>query len=230
MAEKKKGLIKFITSQGTIITALIGLIGTILTVNYQFMENRRKSSDENFRSIVEELSSEDEAKRLAAASKIGTFIEKDFYLLKDKYHNDAVDILVNRTSVELDYNVLNAIMGALKKARKKDYNKIVEKLFDIERNFFIQEYAIKERKKSFDNALTQIENEYRKRENDYKKGKHELDRLYLNNLKVELKQREGDYFKNWSYENKLKMYKQVISDFLSVFLGGRDSSEQLAGC
>lgn len=233
MAEKEKGLIKFITSNAAIISVLITLFTAIITANYQFAENRRKSSDENFRSIVKMLSSESNEQRLAAAANMGTFIKEGsrwpFIIVKSggEYSSDAVDILINRISVELDYNVLNAIMGVLKKTGKKDYNKIVEKLFNIERNFFIQEYPIAERIKVFDKTLAQIESEHINREKFYKEGKLELDRLYLDNLRGALKERQDDYFKTTSYRDKLKMHKLVISDFLSVFLGGRDSSEKL---
>lgn len=233
MAEKEKGLTKFITSHGAIISVLITLITAIITANYQFAENRRKSSDENFRSIVKMLSSENKEERLAAASNMGTFIEKGSYwpFISKRSggdnSDDAIDILTNRTSVELDYNVLNAIRGGLKKAGKKHYGNIVENLLAIDRNYFIQEYAIEERKKAFDITLAQIETEYINREKLYKEGHLEVDRLYLDNLRGELKVRQEDYFKNQSYRNELKMHDQLISDFLSVFLGERDSSEPL---
>ncbi len=224
MAEKKK---VFELSDLLKILGVLALFIPLMTAAVQYRQTVKQDLDKNFRGIVEMLSSQDREKRLAAATNMGTFIEKGFYFLKDKYHNDAVDILINRTSVELDYNVLNAIMGSLKKAEKKDYNKIIEKLFAIERNFFIQEYPIEERKKVFDNTLAQIENEYIGRDARYKEKKLELDRLYLDNLQPELKQRQDDYFKTQRYSKELRMRKLVISDFLSVFIGGRDSSEQL---
>ena len=77
MAEKKKTIAELIETYKTIITIFLPLIAALITANYQVGEYMRKSSDENFRSIVKLLSSENKEERLAAASNMGTFIKKE---------------------------------------------------------------------------------------------------------------------------------------------------------
>lgn len=216
MAEKKKGLIKFITSNGAIISVLITLITAIITANYQFIENRRKSSDENFRSIVTLLSSENKEERIAAASNMGTFIEKDFYLLEGKYYDEAVDILINRLSIELDYNAVNAIIGSLQKVqkvKKKGYGEVIKKVLDINRNIFIQEYALKTWKEDSGKEY------FPQRENFYRAVKEKTDKKILENMEEEMNIKREVYLNREMDFGELKMHRQVTADFISSFLG-----------
>ena len=86
MAEKKKIFAELIEPYKNIISIFIPLITLIITANTQFSDYMRKSSDENFRSIVKLLSSENKEERLAAASNMGTFIKREaagrMYLIK----------------------------------------------------------------------------------------------------------------------------------------------------
>ncbi|HSR18641.1 MAG TPA: pentapeptide repeat-containing protein, partial [Ignavibacteriaceae bacterium] len=59
------------------------------------------------------------------------FIEKG-----ESYYNEAIDILVNALSNELNYNVLNAIRGSLEKADPKDFGSVIQKILNMQRNFF----------------------------------------------------------------------------------------------
>ncbi len=104
------------------------------------LEQRRKDRlDENYRSIVKGLTSEKPEERLASVTSIGTFIKKG-----NPYYELSMDILINRISMELDINVLNAIRGSLEKIAAEDYAACINKLLQIDRNYFIYEYPLKD--------------------------------------------------------------------------------------
>ncbi len=125
-----------ITEIATIIGAIALLIPTAALLQYR--QYRQEESNKDFRSIVEKLSAGKKGERIASASSLGTFIKKG-----GKFYDESIDVLVNTVSMELDYNVLNAIRGSLEKTEKKDYIYVIEKLLAIDRNFFVYEYPIK---------------------------------------------------------------------------------------
>lgn len=222
MAEKKKIFAELIEPYKNIISIFIPLITLIITANTQFSDYMRKSSDENFRSIVKLLSSENKEERLAAASNMGTFIKEGsrwpyvFNKSGNENTDNAIDILINRVSVELDYNVLNAIKGSLMKIKKKEhdeYKKIIQKLLDVDRNIFIQNYALKKWKDDSQKEYFQKENEYATR----LKAK-EVDKTILDNIKEEMKRKQDAYLKREKDFSELSMHKQVNADFIAAFL------------
>jgi hypothetical protein len=215
MAEKKKvfelsDLLKILGALAVFIPLVTGVI--------QYRQSVRQELDKNFQSIVENLSSQDREKRLAAAANMGTFIKKGSYwpyvFTKSGGENtdNAIDILINRLSTELDYNVLNAIKGSLLKMDKEGYKKNIEKILGINRNMFIQNYAIDTWKKD-------SQKEYYEKEKLYKDlvlmGKKE-DRVVLDNIKEEMEIKKGIYFDREKDYLELKMHKQVTADFISV--------------
>lgn len=132
-----KKVLKIAGAIGGSIGLLVPLWGAML----QYQQSVQQNLDQNFRSIVENLSSENKENRLASAANMGTFIKKAAFG-KGKYYDEAVDILINRLSVEIDYNVANAINGSLEKIYeakryKKEYKRVIEKLLTINRNTFI---------------------------------------------------------------------------------------------
>ena len=214
MAEKKK---VFELSDLLKILGALAVFIPLITAVVQYRQSVKQDLDKNFRAIVKELSSKDREERIAAAANMGTFITKDFYFLKDVkggYYEEAVDILINRLSTELDYNVLNAIKGSLLKMDKEDYKKNIEKILGINRNMFIQNYALSTWEKDSKNEYTQKENEY----NNNLKAK--IDKTILGNIKEEMIRKRGIYFDREKDYLELNMHKQVTADFISMFLEG----------
>lgn len=124
----------------TVLKVLAGLAVLVpLAAGYfQYRQAVRQDMDNDFRAVIGKLSAENREERLAAASSIGTFIVKG-----GAYYDEATDILINRLSIELDYNVLNAVRGSLLKIEEPEYKRVIEKILDIERNMFTQEYVLK---------------------------------------------------------------------------------------
>lgn len=214
MTEKKRWITSVLKEwSGTLVIA-IPLIVTVITGSYQYRQYVHQKLDENFRNIVKELSSENIEERLAAATNMGTFIKKGI-LSKGKYYNEAVDILINRVSIELDFNVLNAIKGSLQKISKREYREVIQKLLDINRNLFIQDYPLKSWS---DGAKKEYEDGYSKIEDLCKKNMSKADRLKLDNLKKETKRKwEISYDREKSYR-ELALHTETSANFITFFL------------
>jgi uncharacterized protein YjbI with pentapeptide repeats len=224
MAEKKK---VFELSDLLKILGVLALFIPLMTAALQYRQSVLQQQDEKFRSIVEELSSEDEAKRLAAASKMGIFVERGLYFFKDKYYDDAVDILVNRTSIELDYNVLNAIMGSLRKVKKSEYKMVIQDLLNIDRSLFIQEYAIEKWDKEWEKRYEETTQKYfmereelliKKEKFKREKMAEKIDSALLGNLEEEMKLNWNIAYKRKKNFNELSMHRQAAADTISSLL------------
>jgi|GEM_PF-3113078 len=206
MAEKKK---VFELSDLLKILGAFALFIPLMTAAIQYRQSVKQDLAKNFRGIVEMLSSQDREKRLAAATNMGIFIKKG------EYSNEAIDILINRLSTELDYNVLNAIKGSLEKKRGRDeYREVIVKLLGINRNMFIQKYPLETWKENSKEEYLQKENEY----NNNLKAK--INKTILDNIKEEMKKKQGIYFERERDFSELKMHEQVTADFISMFLEG----------
>ncbi len=112
----------------------LGIFIPLILTFFQYRQSVQQDYAKNFREVVSKLSSEKTEERIASATNLGTFIEKG-----ESYYNEAIDILVNAVSNELNYNVLNAIRGSLEKTNPEDYQKVIQKLLNIDRNFFFYE-------------------------------------------------------------------------------------------
>ncbi len=112
----------------------LGIFIPLILTFFQYRQSVQQDYAKNFREVVSKLSSEKIEERIASATNLGTFIEKG-----ESYYNEAIDILVNAVSNELNYNVLNAIRGSLEKTNPEDYQKVIQKLLNIDRNFFFYE-------------------------------------------------------------------------------------------
>ncbi len=116
-------ILKILGSLGIFIPLILGYI--------QYRQSVQQDYAKNFREVVGKLSSEKTEERIASATNLGTFIEKG-----ESYYREAIDILVNAVSNELNFNVLNAIRGSLEKTDPEDYKIVIQKLLNLERNFF----------------------------------------------------------------------------------------------
>ncbi len=152
-------VIKFVGGLAVFIPLMTGIL--------QYRQSVQQEQDKNFRAVVGKLSSANREERLAAAANMGTFIKKD-----GKYYNESADILINRLSIELDYNVLNAIRASLERIEKEDYEKVIEKMLGIERNIFIQEYALRLRRDDAKNRYGQSVGEFADAEKQFRQLPH----------------------------------------------------------
>ncbi len=185
----------------------------LMTGILQYRQSVQQDLDKSFRAVVEKLSSANREERLASAANMGTFIKKD-----GKYYNEAVDILINRIAIELDYNVLNAIRASLERVEQEDYAEVIEKSLAIDKIIFIQEYALQARRDSTKARYERSVKEFRKMTEQFKEQSSDSNKTLLDlhkkevNLDWELYRNKKDDY------NELIMHEQAITDFLSAFL------------
>jgi uncharacterized protein YjbI with pentapeptide repeats len=196
------------------IIAGLAVFVPLMTGILQYRQSVQQNFDNSFRAVVEKLSSVNREERLASAANMGTFVKKD-----NKYYDEAVDILINRLSIELDYNVLNAIRASLERIQKEDYEKVIDKLLAIERNIFIQDYALKLRRDNAKARYDQSAADFAEMERQVKQQSSEFGQTLLGILKQKMSQESESYQSKEVDYYELSLHKQVISDFLSVFLG-----------
>lgn len=209
---KQKGkiaLIDIIKVAGAVVGA-VALFIPLWTGIFQYKASIQQRIDENFRSVVEDLSSKDREKRLAAASKMSTFITKG-----KNYYDEAMDILVNSLSIELDYNVVNAITGSLEKISVNDYKKAIEKLVGIERDIEIQDYPLKLRAENAETDFNDGMNKFLKDKHRFKEKElsmliKDLTKEMARKMKISI-EREKEY-------KELQMHRQVVTDAITVLL------------
>jgi uncharacterized protein YjbI with pentapeptide repeats len=191
----------------------IALFIPLWTGIIQYKQYNKQKLDENFRNTIKKLSSVNKEDRLAASSSLGTFLNQE------DYYKETIDILINRLSVELDYNVLSAILGSLKNVKKEEYRKVINNILAINRNFFIQEYVLKKWRDEAKKAFKETEAMFIQREDLYKLYSLEVDKTMLDILKEELEQKYEDSNNLIKSYDELAMKKQTSADFISSFLG-----------
>jgi hypothetical protein len=101
--------------QGIGSVAVIGsLVGAVVTAGIQtvrFLQEREQKVEIDFRSVTDELGSDNPGKRLVAAIKIARFLEPD----KGKFHPEVVSVLSKSFFFEKEYPVAEAIALSLLK-------------------------------------------------------------------------------------------------------------------
>lgn len=207
----------------TVITIIAFLIPVTAGL-FQYRQAVQQNEDKNFREEIEKLTSKDREERLAAATNIGTFVIKG-----NRFYEEAIDILVNRTSVELDYNVLGAMVVSLRKVEKEAYRDIIQKLVDIERSFFIQKYPLKKWRDQTSQNLKKVQDEFQTTEENHKVNALEFEKVMLENLKKEMQIKWEDFLLKEKDFNELEMHSQAITDFISSFLGVVSKSYPITG-
>jgi len=201
------------------LTDIIKFIGVIAIVTplllgyFQYQRSVQQDEDNYFRVVVEKLSSEKKNERLSAATNLGTYLISD-----GDYYEEAFDILINTVSIELDYNILNAIRGSLEKVKASERKRIVQKLLNIGRNTFIYEYPLKT---WLGKAKANLEQSEKKIKNDtilLSNNSIEFNKLILNPLAEDLKIKteikiniEKDY-------NELYIHELLVASFAGLFL------------
>ena len=191
----------------------LGFIIPLVLGYFQYQQSVQKDLDNNFRSVVEKLSSEKVEERVAAASNLGTFLKLD-----QSYYEEAFEILINTISIELNYNVLNAIRSSLKKIDQTEYKKVVQRLLEIERSFFIYEYPTKKWLINVQNDIIKTEDKFEL----YKKAN--FDKQILDIIKEELNSKSKLKYKIQEEHSLLKTHQDFVANFIALFLEVDDPS------
>jgi uncharacterized protein YjbI with pentapeptide repeats len=208
----KKGFIEDFKAFATIFAVFIPLMIAAL----QYEQSVQEKSDENFRALIEKLSAGNTNERVAAATSMGTYIKKG-----GPFYDQAIDVLVNTVSTELDPNVLNAIRGSLEKIDKKDYKSATEKLLAIDRNLYIYEYPTNSWKNITQTDITTSEKKIK--EAQAQENESGVNKIILNNLENDLKQKQETYSKFEKEYNDLRLNKEFVVNFISSFLNSIES-------
>lgn len=194
--------------------AILAFLVPIIAGLFQYRQSVQQNENKNFREEIVKLTSKDREERLAAATNIGTFIVKG-----NRFYEEAIEILVNRSSVELDYNVLSAMVVSLRKVERNEYKKIIQNLVDIERSFFIQKYPLKKWRDQTEQNLKKVQGEFKKIEDAHKTNGLEYEKVMLDNLRKEIQLKWDDFLFHEKNFTELEMHSQAITDFISTFLG-----------
>jgi len=192
---------------------VIGIVTPLLLGYFQYQRSVKQDKDNNFRVVVEKLSSEKKTDRLSAATNLGTYLISD-----GDYYEEAFDILINTVSIELDYNVLNAIRGSLAKVEASERKRIVQKLLNIGRNTFIYEYPLKtwlgKAKANLKQSEDKIKLETILLSNDSK----DVNKLILNPLAEDLKIKNEVKINIEKDYNELNIHELLVASFAGLFL------------
>jgi uncharacterized protein YjbI with pentapeptide repeats len=194
----------------TVLKVLAGLavLVPLAAAYFQYRQSVRQDLDNDFRAVIGKLSAENREERLAAASSIGTFIVKG-----EAYYDEATDILINRLSIELDYNVLNAVRGSLLKIEDPEYKRVIEKILDIDRNILNQEYVLKKWLNEAEKSWEQSKKDYSDLENE--ESNPDLKKVTLENTKKLVSEYHNTYLNLKKDFDELSKHRQVAADFLT---------------
>ena len=192
---------------------VIGIVTPLLLGYFQYQRSVQQDKDNNFRVWVEKLSSEKKAERLSAATNLGTYLNAD-----GDYYEEVFDILINTVSIELDYNVLNAIRGSLEKVEISERKRIVQKLLDIDRNIFIYEFPLGSR---LDDAKYNLEQSEKKMKDETKllsNDSKDVNNLILNPFAEDLKIKNEIKINVEKDYNELSTHQLLVASFVGLFL------------
>ncbi len=223
---EKKETSKETTSLAVILKSIAGFAAALAifvplwTGLLNYKQSVREKLDVNFRKVVEKLSSTGEENRLAAAASLGTFINKE------DYHHEVIDILINRVSIELNYNVLKAIGQSLRSVNNDEHKNVIQKVLAVNRNHFIQKYAVRKWKQDWKKVYDDCINKYLEERQSLieesellKKSGLEVNSEMLNNLEEEMYSNWEIYYKRRKDYIELNMQIQSVADFITLFLG-----------
>lgn len=175
---------------------------------FQYRQSVQQDLDKSYRMIVEDLSAKDKEKRLAAASNMGMFINR-----QGDYYDESVDVLINRLSIELDYSVLKAIRGSLEKVKENAVKQVIEKILSVERNFLNQGYTLSQRMSSARQAYWTARMRYQSM-----LARQFFDTVTIANLRTALNEKWKFYQDVERDSIEAPLHDQVVADFVTVFL------------
>ncbi len=208
-----------ITELAALITA-IGIFIPLIIALIQRGQSIQQEYEKSFRAIVEKLSAGKKEERIAAASSLGTFIKKSGFIInkRGKFYDEAVSVLLNTVSTELDPNVLNAIRSSLLKIEKKDNRGVIQRLLDIDRNFFVYKHPMTSWIKTTNDDTNRSEKEYTDKETSSKEDGSKVNRILLDNLKKDIIQKHEMHFKFEKDLTGLNINEMFVTNFICSLL------------
>jgi len=192
---------------------VIGVVTPLLLGYFQYQRSVRQDKDNYFRVVVEKLSSEKKADRLSAATNLGTYLVSG-----GDYYEEAFDILINTVSIELDYNVLNAIRGSLEKVDASERKRIVQKLLNIGRNNFIFNFPLGKWLDDAKTKLKQSEKDIKDETMLLSNNDTETNKLILDPLAEDLKIKNKVKINIEKDYNELYTHELLVASFAGLFL------------
>lgn len=140
--------IKLITAVGVILIPLV-------TIYVEYRQSIERNQETIFRGIVKDLSSIEKQNRVTGATNLGAYVRE-----QNKYHDTAIEILINFVALETDSDVLDAIGWSLQKVDPKYHRSVLYKLLKVNRSMFLNEYVTGQRvalaKKSFEIGIEEV--------------------------------------------------------------------------
>ena len=189
---------------------ILGFAGTLFTGYMGYRKYLDEKQFTYFRENIKNLFVKNKDELLAAIAILGV------YKNRKEYKKSTIDILSNLLYTELDYDISNAIIGVLTQASElEELNYIVEKLIQINRNFFIQSYPLQSRQDDLKAEYESLSSEYSKLLN----GKNDSGKL-LADTEADLRAKWLK-FKNMN-DYELKWHKLATADVLAMILNKVD--------
>ncbi|MDX2047308.1 MAG: pentapeptide repeat-containing protein [Chitinophagaceae bacterium] len=198
---------------------ILKILGSLLAVGFSaYFGYRQYLSQKEISQYSDNLKliySPKQEEVLAAIANLDTFRQTRH--LK----NITQNILINRLYTELDYNVCHAIANQLVNMvddkNPGDLNRIIERLIDINYNYFLQTYGMRGRRKDLEQIANTAEEIYAS-QLQHKENEMKVFGL-LDDLKLTAKQKWKEYNEVKDTAGyKIKWHKQVIADTLGIVI------------
>ena len=217
MTESKKGFWGFLLG---LVPVFIPVIVAIVTINLQYIADRKAKLDEHYRSLTSQLTSTKKSDRHAAAASIATYLKRDDSFFKQAdYYYETVDVLATRVASEPSYDVRNSIIAALKKIRHEpEYRQVINRLLAVTRNNFIQNNQINNALAFARNAYTLSLDEIRIAEQQYSTSGLEADRVELERVKAESARKSNVYKALQKDYDELQANIPMVANMIAIFL------------
>ncbi len=189
---------------------ILGFAGTLFTGYMGYRKYLDEKQFTYFRENIKNLFVKNKDELLAAIAVLGV------YKNRKEYKKSTIDILSNLLYTELDYDISSAIVSVLTQASILDeFTYIVDKLIEINRNFFIQSYPIQSRQNDLKTEYKELSFAY----SELLEGKNDSGKL-LTNTEETLKARWIKIKSMNDYE--IKWHKLATTDVLAMILNKAD--------
>jgi hypothetical protein len=188
------------------------------TKKQEFEKSRYEGKLTKFKETNENLFKTTKTEVLAAIATLNVFKSDP------EFEKNTIDVLLNRLYTELDYDVINAILSTL--IQESNINELIyiaNGLQDINRNFFIQDYPMRQRMTDIINASASLKKgeATRNQPGAEKTEGHQPpnDDLFAEN-KAEVSARYNAEFKELFsyYKYRNVWHKQVTADAYAMFM------------
>lgn len=202
-----------------IIATLIPVLATGLFGYWQFLNQRRSIQySENIKSLYSATKEE----VLASIANLVTFKKSP------QMRRITQDVLINRLYTELDYNVCNAIgsqlVSMIEKNNPGELNYIIQRLIEINYNYFLQTYGISQRAADLKLIISNTEKDY------VEQLKHKDDETKVIGLAADIKKRVTEKWNEYNTvkdlnDYRLMWHKQIIADTIGMILSSATSRQ-----